>query len=64
MNQNVEGRLVFVSAPECQDIEAVLYDRTYVFSVLCSLFQYVIKLWLRELQLGGSGEHKSDYGYL
>jgi len=33
--------IVFVSAPECRDIETVLYDCTYVFSVLCSKFQYV-----------------------
>ena len=54
------GLRVFVSAPECRDIETALYYRTsvrtYVFSELCSIFQYVIKLWLRALQL--SGEHK------
>jgi len=42
---------VFVSAPECRDIEMALYDRTsvhtYVFSKLCSIFQYVIKRWVR-----------------
>ena len=27
------------------------YVRTYVFSELCSIFQYVIKRWLRALQL-------------
>jgi len=37
-----------------------MYVRTYVFSVLCSIFQYVIKRWLRALQLSGSREHKSD----
>jgi len=55
-----------VSAPECWDIETALYDspsvrpsvRTYVFSELNSIFQYVIKLWLRAQQLSGSGEHK------
>ena len=60
--------IFFVSAPECRDIETVLYDhtsvRTYIFSVLCSIFQYVIKRWLRALQLSGSREHKSDYGCL
>ena len=49
---------LFVSAPECRDIETVLYDRTsvrmYVFSELCSIFQYVIKRWLRALQLSRS----------
>jgi len=53
--------LFFVSAPECRDIETALYDltsvRTYVFSVLCSIFQYVIKRWSRALQLR---ERKSD----
>ena len=34
------------------------YVRTYVFSELCSIFQYVIKRWLRALQLSGSREHK------
>ena len=43
--------LFFVSAPECRDIETAWYDRTYVFSELCSIFQYVIKRWLRALQL-------------
>jgi len=51
---------IFVSAPECRDIETALYDRTYVFSVLCSIFQYIIKQWLRVLQLSGSRTHKSD----
>ena len=59
-----KAQLVFVSAPECRDIETALYDRTsvrpYVFSVLCSIFQYAIKRWLRALQLSGSREHKSD----
>jgi len=45
------GTLNFVSAPECRDIETALYDhtyvRTYVFSVLCSIFQYVIKVVAR-----------------
>ena len=47
-----------------------LYDRTYVFSVLCSIFHYVIKQWLHALQLSGSRcgsrEHKVimvDYEY-
>jgi len=56
---------IFVSAPECRDIETALYDHTSVFSELCSIFQYVIKRWLRALQQLsgiGSGEHKSDYG--
>ena len=64
-------RTGFVSAPECRDIETALYDRPsvspsvhqsvrmYVFSELCSIFQYVIKRWLRALQLSGS-----DYGCL
>jgi len=30
------------------------YIRMYVFSVLHSIFQYVIKRWLRVLQLSGS----------
>ena len=42
-----------VSAPKCRDIETALYDRTsvctYVFSELCSIFQYVIKRWLHSL---------------
>ena len=52
-----EDGLVFVSAPECRDIETALYERvrpyvrTYVFSELCSIFQYVIKRSLRALQL-------------
>jgi len=58
---NIPLVLFFVSAPECRDIETALYDHTYVFSVLCSIFQYVIKQWLRTLQLS---EHKSDYGCL
>ena len=53
---------LFVSAPECRDIETVLYNRTsvrtYVFSVLCSIFQYVIKRWLRTLQLSRSENTK------
>ena len=59
---------IFVSAPECQDIETALYDHMficmYIFSVLCSIFQYVIKQWLHTLELSGSREHKSDYGCL
>jgi len=34
------------------------YVRSYVFSELCSIFQYVIKWWLRALQLSGSREQK------
>ena len=53
---------IFVSAPECRDIETALYDRTsvrtYVFSELCSIFQYVIKRWLHELQLSGSRKNE------
>ena len=36
------------------------YVRMYVFSELCSIFQYV----MCALQLSGSREHKSDYGCL
>ena len=36
--------------------ETALYDCTYIFSELCSIFQYVIKRWLRALQLSGSRE--------
>jgi len=39
-----------------------LYDHTfilmYVFSVLCSIFQYIIKQWLRVLQLSMEAEYK------
>ena len=41
---------VFVSALEFRDLETALYDRTYVFSLLCSIFQ-MSKRWLRALQL-------------
>ena len=36
------------------------YIYTYVFSVLCSIIQYIIKRWLHALQLRGSREHKSE----
>ena len=38
--------------------QMALYDLTYAFSDLHSIFQYVIKQWLCGLQLSGSGEHK------
>jgi len=52
----------FVSAPECRDIETALYDRTSVFSELCSIFQYVIKRWLRALQLQCSKQREYIFG--
>ena len=53
-----QSKTVFVSAPECRDIETALYDRTSVRAYVrtyvrtsLAYISYVIKRWLRALQL-------------